>query len=209
MKRLDNKELLEQCWKIPGWFSPDEYAAFHKGKALLHENSIREGDIVELGTWAGRSTGLLAILFNLFKIHTYDCYFKYPEGFIRTTDLDNVNKNPKAVADVHLPQFDNVYRHYIDSSLGGKLWGKDRKVTILFVDASHETDNVLDDIESWLPRMSDKSIVYFHDAVNAEPHSSKIQKAISESSLTLRGYKRDENLEGDSLMTFKKGLAHE
>jgi len=138
------KELIKD---VPGWLSDEEGEALYE----LARACGGKGVIVEIGSWKGKSTiclGLGSRAGRAVRIFAVDPHAEYRHGEFKDnleragiTDLVTPVKglSQEAVADFHEP------------------------IELLFVDGSHEEDDVRDDFEQWVPKVVDGGIVAFHD----------------------------------------------
>lgn len=157
---------VQRAELTPGWMKPMELA-------WLSEQAKTRRNIVEIGSWMGRSTKALAIpcegtvtavdtwegtpaehseimkgltpdnLFKAFQIHTADCQNITP---LRMKSVD-------AAAQFVGKQFD-----------------------MIFIDAAHDYENVKADIEAWEPLLAEGGLLCGHDFNYADG----VKKAVNE-----------------------------
>lgn len=146
--------------QIEGWFSPAD-ANFVRQIC----GNIKDGNVVELGFFAGRSTAVMApICINNNTIyHAVDnCKGVNPRDPAtkaqQSRDMlkvfnDNMTK-------IQVRPYINV--HIMDSAAAAELF-TDESVDFCFVDASHVAENVKLDIEAWWPKIKQGGILGGHD----------------------------------------------
>jgi predicted O-methyltransferase YrrM len=138
------KELIRD---VPGWLSDEEGEALYE---LARECSGR-GVIVEIGSWKGKSTiclGLGSRAGNDVRVFAVDPHADYRHGEFK----DNIER--AGIADLVTP-LKGFSQQVVD--------GFDEPIELLFVDGSHEEDDVREDFERWVPKVVDGGIVAFHD----------------------------------------------
>lgn len=160
------KEKLQKAERVPGWMQSAELA-------WLGEQAREHTNIVEIGSWMGRSTRIMADntsgtviavdtwegtpaehseimkaltpenLFKAFQLHTADCHNIVP---FKGTSVH-------AASYIMAPDFD-----------------------MIFIDAAHDYDNVKADIEAWLPRLAEGGLLCGHDFT----YSKGVEQAVRE-----------------------------
>jgi len=130
----------------------------------------QNGTFVELGSYFGKSTivTLLATEGNDFEFHAVDIftgspehkdrlqgkstYPQYCENLKKFGLLDKVN--------THIGTSYNISQTFANNSLDG-----------IFIDAAHDYDNVVLDIESWYPKLKSGAFMIGHDYPHPnDPH---------------------------------------
>jgi MMP 1-O-methyltransferase len=138
------KELIKD---VPGWLSDEEGEALYE----LARACTGQGVIVEIGSWKGKSTiclGLGSRAGNGVRIFAVDPHADYRHGEFR----DNIER--AGIADLVEP-VKGFSQQVAD--------GFEQPVELLFVDGSHEEEDVREDFEKWVPKVVDGGIVAFHD----------------------------------------------
>jgi predicted O-methyltransferase YrrM len=131
---------------IPGWLTDEE------GEALYElARACRDGVIVEIGSWKGKSTVCLALgsqAGNSVPVYAIDPHADYRFGDFKT------NIERAGIAELVRP---------IASLSQAAADGFEEPIELLFVDGAHEYDLVLEDFEQWVPKVVDGGFVAFHD----------------------------------------------
>jgi predicted O-methyltransferase YrrM len=143
----DFDEVKELIKDVPGWLSDEEGEALYE----LARACTGQGVIVEIGSWKGKSTiclGLGSRAGNGVRIFAVDPHADYRHGEFR----DNIER--VGIADLVEP-VKGFSQQVAD--------GFEEPVELLFVDGSHEEDDVREDFEKWVPKVVEGGIVAFHD----------------------------------------------
>ena len=133
---------------IQGWFRNESFYD-NIVKSLPHD-----AHIVEVGAWKGRSTSYLIVnVINSgknIKVDVVDTWLGSNEEEHRDDPeifnlYDVFTKNLNAVKDHYTPI-------RLSSIKASKLY-EDNSLDFVFIDASHEKKDVIDDINHWLPKL--------------------------------------------------------
>jgi MMP 1-O-methyltransferase len=138
------KELIKD---VPGWLSDEEGEALYE----LARACTGRGVIVEIGSWKGKSTiclGLGSRAGSAVPIFAIDPHADYRHGEFK----DNIER--AGIADLVRP-LKGLSQLVVD--------GFDQPIELLFVDGSHEEDDVREDFEKWVPKVVEGGVVAFHD----------------------------------------------
>jgi MMP 1-O-methyltransferase len=138
------KELIKD---VPGWLSDEEGEALYE----LARECTGRGAIVEIGSWKGKSTiclGLGSRAGSGVPIFAVDPHADYRHGEFK----DNIER--AGIADLVTP---------VKGLSQEVVGGFDEAIELLFVDGSHEEDDVRDDFEHWVPKVVEGGVVAFHD----------------------------------------------
>ena len=141
------EHLRELIADIPGWLTDEEGEALYD----LAKRCTGSGVIVEIGSWKGKSTTCLGLgsragkNVRIFAIDPHADYRfgEFKENIQRAGIADLVtpiaSKSQDAAGDFHEP------------------------IELLFVDGSHEYDDVKADFDQWVPKVVDGGTVAVHD----------------------------------------------
>lgn len=152
---------LQNLNTIEGWFS------FSEGFLLytLARKSKGKGEIVEIGSWKGKSTAFLAEGIKDGQKKTKVTAIDPHEGIL-FSDKKKKKELPTLV------EFKNNLKKYnllkyvtpvVATSLNAvKKWNK--KIEVLFIDGLHDYENTYADFTSWYPSVISSGTVAFHDA---------------------------------------------
>jgi len=147
-----------KTWEdIQGWFN---YEAIYD---MMLERCAPGGTIVEIGVWKGRSLAYMAKIIQ-----------KQKPG-IKLYGVDTfVGSREMWAGGVPMPSFyEEVKKNLTDCGTPTELLNmlsvqaatlfKNKTVDSVFVDGSHETQDVLNDIDAWLPKIKPGGILAGHD----------------------------------------------
>jgi predicted O-methyltransferase YrrM len=163
LRRADERfsPALELALTIEGFTSPVELSLLYH-LALLSEGP---GEVVELGSYLGRSTVVLAK--GVADAGTGQVVAVDPHtsalgiGNPRATDEDFVRNMERCRVAGHVEMM------RMTSAQAASRWRGDR-VRMLFVDAWHSYDAVLEDVTGWAPFLTPRAAVVFDDYPHPE-----------------------------------------
>lgn len=174
---------MNNKWKeIDGWLSDGDANILYK-YAKLNNGGV----IVEIGSWKGKSTVVLAMgskdgYSN--KVYAIDPHenteahklFKQDS----TKQIFENNLKLFGVDDIVVP----IFKKSVDAT-------KDvnNQIGLLFIDGSHEYEDVKNDINNYIPFTGIGSVILFHDYCN----ESGVIKAINELLCASNKFKKIEN----------------
>lgn len=126
---------------------------------LCKKNGIYESDIriAEIGCWIGKTTIFLSFL-SKGMIYAID-WFKGSEGLPSLPDKeieDMLRKNLKTFG------ADNVKVTKEESVKASRNFPQEY-LGLVFIDAEHNYENVIKDIDAWYPKVKEKGIISGHD----------------------------------------------
>jgi SAM-dependent methyltransferase len=140
----------------------------------LYKNMVAKSNdnshFVEVGSWKGRSATFMAVeIANSNKTIKFDCVDTW-EGSVEHMEFDEVVN--KKLYDVFLtkiePVKDIINPIKMSSIEASKLY-QDESLDFVFIDASHEYEDVKNDILAWLPKVKKGGILAGHDFTDAFP----------------------------------------
>lgn len=159
----------------------EDLQGWHSEKPLLKEliTSIKPKIIIEVGTWKGRSAIFMA---KLLKEHHIDCEIICVDTWLgslenlnaRTgiekhqfwwNDLKHKNGYPQLYYQFLKNVISNECQHLItpiaNTSAITSRWLYDKKIKadLIYIDASHDYQDVLDDLTNYFPLLSDKGFI--------------------------------------------------
>jgi predicted O-methyltransferase YrrM len=181
MRLGSQAEMEEGLRGVEGWFSPDEAWALHE--SIRNLSPERPITVVEIGSSRGRSTiaaghALLA---------------RTKGGTLYAIDPQNDELFEQLRANVAAARVQSVVNLVRATSREARKEFGDRPVDLIFIDGSHEYEDVRDDLRDWLPLVRPGGIV----AVN-DPFWWGVARALRER-LSLRGELRSPRLMQNTL----------
>jgi MMP 1-O-methyltransferase len=154
----DDKFILGKTSGIDGWLTEKEILFLYDAA----KNGPGSGAVVEIGSWKGRSTVALALGLKAGnrkeKVYAIDWHRGSKEnGTVNT--LPEFKKNIKSSGGSEY-----VKPMIMKSEDAAKLWSrKPKPIRLLWVDGSHEYEDVKKDFDLWSPFLESGGIIAFHD----------------------------------------------
>jgi predicted O-methyltransferase YrrM len=147
---------FENIKKLDGWLR-DEEIKFLKRTS----NKLRGfGDIVEIGSWKGKST--IAIASSIRNSKTMVYAIDHHKGSKEHKNADTFAEFKKNVKDFGLEK--NIVPLVMKSVVANKYWEKAPKaIEMLWIDGSHEYSDVKKDFLLWNKYLIDGGIIALHD----------------------------------------------
>jgi len=157
---------------IHGWFN------FKNLYTNIVNQSNDGAHFVEVGTWQGQSAIYMAVeIINSNKKIKFDCVDTW-EGSAEHANEESVKE--KNLYNIFLENI-NPVKHIINpiklSSMEAANLYSDNSLDFVFIDASHDYENVKNDILAWFPKVKTNGIIAGHDY---DDHWSGVKKAVNE-----------------------------
>ena len=163
--------------RIDGWFT---YPRLYKEMVEHFDDGAH---FVEVGSWMGRSAAFMAVeIANSIKDIRFDCVDTWAGS------SEHINpKSPFYRPELTDPQWlFNQFKTNLKpvlplvnpirmTSLEASTLYPDGSLDFVFIDASHEYEDVLDDIKAWMPKVKPTGILAGHDY-----HQKDVKKAVDE-----------------------------
>lgn len=149
---------------IQGWSSEEEQGKLLKTilPLIKKENQIK---IAEIGVYQGRGTSMWnTILIN----ENIDYEYKAIDHFEGSLEHDKTINYYEITLENLKPISDNIDIIKNDSILESKNY-VDGYFDIVYIDASHEYEYVIEDIKHWLPKVKEKGVICGDDYINGWP----------------------------------------
>lgn len=174
MECLDFSEIQKLGGGIEGWLTPKE------GKLLFTlAKQIKYGNVVEIGSWKGKSTYYLAcglIQGSGRKVCCVDHHTGSNEQRARNdgpiNTLNEFTENMRKYNVGHKTQI------YVMDSIEASKEIEDN-IDLIFIDGSHEYEDVKNDFKLWWPRLNQNGIMAFHDSISKPGVSRLIEEIIN------------------------------
>ena len=150
---------------VEGFFSDEDFRFYYELVKMLPFN----GHFVEVGSWKGRSSSFMAVeLINSRKNVRFDCVdtWKGSEDHqpgAQNEDQDVVHDRLFDVFQRNMKPVEGYYLPVRDTSLDAARKYTDGSIDAVFIDASHDYENVVADIKAWLPKIREGGIISGHD----------------------------------------------
>ncbi len=141
---------------VDGWLTPCEgMALFRRAEACRGR-----GAIVEIGSWHGRSTIVLATASKASSrtiVHAVDPHRGLPgHGDGSSLSMFRDNLAAAGVADLVAPRV-------CTSAEAARTF--EQPVELLYIDGAHDHQSVLEDFLAWCPLVADGGVMAFHDTI--------------------------------------------
>jgi len=158
------------------WFDYQEVYSY------FVEKCPNNGHIVEIGSWKGKSSAYMAVeIINSKKIIQFDCIDTW-----LGTDNDeyhkvSVQKTNNKLFELFLSNIkpvNNIINPIVKKSTDASLDYKDNSIDIVFIDADHSYNAVIQDVNCWLPKVKKNGILAGHDYITQYHHG--VKKAIDQ-----------------------------
>ena len=144
-----------------GWFS---YPNLYSRIAKRFPSGSR---FVEVGCWKGKSAAYMCVeIANSNKNIEFFCVDTW-EGSVEHEGMEELSK----LYDIFIDNLRPVEEYYFPlkmTSLEGAKKFKDNSLDFVFIDASHEYEDVRDDILAWYPKVKPGGIIAGHDYYHEE-----------------------------------------
>jgi hypothetical protein len=150
---------------IEGWFT---YPHFYQ---QLVKQAKSDYHFVEVGTWKGKSAAFMAVeIINSGKNIKFDCVDTW-NGSIEHHDINSPFYEPLLlIKDGLYNQFleninpvKNLINPIRSTSFAASELYNDKTLNCVFIDASHEYQDVYSDIKNWMPKIKKGGILAGHD----------------------------------------------
>lgn len=136
---------------------------------------------VEVGSWKGRSSAFMAVeILNSVKKIQFDCVDTW-EGSIEHIENNSViNRTLYEEFLFNTLQVSHVIKPVQMLSVEAASKYKDQSLDFVFIDASHEYEDVLEDIKAWMPKIKSRGWIGGHDYVEGRKYWEGVHDAVNE-----------------------------
>ena len=149
---------MKQTYEIDGWFNYDD--AYDTLAQMCPENGI----FVECGAWLGQSSSYLA---DVISLNRPDISLYVVDSWLGSSaELDTAHK---------LATETDIYRIFLDNmgdrkfipirklSVDAAQDFEDNSLDVIFIDMSHEYEDVKQDLDVWFPKVKQNGHISGHD----------------------------------------------
>lgn len=148
---------LESVYQLPGMLTTHEVDCLYR----LGQFNDRQGVIVEIGSWKGKSTvalGLGAAKVHSEKIYAIDPHRIMPEeGYLEDTEAEFLANIKRAGVD------HQVVPMIMTSQAAAAQW--DKPIRLLWIDGDHRYEPTKLDFSLWEPHLVEGGILAMHDTI--------------------------------------------
>lgn len=165
--------------EVPGYFDSD--LVYKMAIKSAPENAV----FVEIGTWKGRSTSCMGQLIKNsdknIKFYAVDTFEGSDESWHQEW-IDYLDKTGTSLFEEYeknlkLCEVYDVVRSIKSTSIEAAKQFEDQSIDFIFIDASHDYENVLCDISTWYPKIKPGGLICGDDYA---PCWSGVRKAVDE-----------------------------
>jgi predicted O-methyltransferase YrrM len=152
------QELAYKIRNIEGWLTS------HEGLFLLNaaKSVISEGEIVEIGSWKGKSTIYLAYGHRLSGQRGYVWAIDPHQGAIKSSDNNTRSTLSEFTRNIQSAGVKDIVKPIVNTSIGAvKKWSK--PIRLLFIDGLHDYEHAREDYLAWNKFVVPDGIIAFHD----------------------------------------------
>ena len=157
-------------WKeVDGWFDEENESFFYDCVKKLSNPKV----FYEVGSWKGRSTCCMGQILKSLnmdaKIYAVDTFCGSGEQ-IHINEISRLNSQNLSLIDVFNTnikecEVDNIITAIPLASEDASKKVENESIDFLYLDASHDYNNVTNDLNCWLPKMKNGSIISGDDYV--------------------------------------------
>tara|TARA_R110000796_G_scaffold241064_1_gene362349 strand:+ start:1709 stop:2362 length:654 start_codon:yes stop_codon:yes gene_type:complete len=163
INNMNNQQKINELLDTPRMFySKHVIQNSNRGLYDLIKDVITsETVMVEIGSFSGVSSELFAIhCKNIYCVDKWEPY----------SDIQEAAKLQEAERrfDNILTVYKNIHKLKMSSEKGSEQF-QDCSLDFVYIDASHDYDNVKKDIENWLPKIKSGGIIAGHDYYESQP----------------------------------------
>lgn len=178
IKVFKDKKIIEHYYQDDNIFGENWF-----GYPNLYKSVVKKfpsgSKFVEVGCWRGRSSSFLAVeIANSEKQIDFYCVDTW-EG-----SVEHKNQDLSELYDTFIENMKPVEKYYFPlkiSSLEASKKFKDCSLDFVFLDGSHEYEDVKLDIEHWLPKVKPGGILSGHDYyVDGYDYFPGVKRAVNE-----------------------------
>jgi len=188
------KEIQKITKEIDGWLSNEEGELLYN----LARKCGKDGVIVEIGSWKGKSTIWLAkgsLAGSNIKIFSIDHHQGSFDEEKKNSTLEVFTKN------IRKAEVENIVQPIVKKSHEAALEFK-KSVNLIFIDGGHDYGTVKQDFDDWFEKLNNGGVMLFHDSttrkgvwkvVSKNLHKSKNFKNVNFLHSTSYGTKTSQN----------------
>jgi hypothetical protein len=182
---LSNLILTPHIYKEPqfgeDWFT---YPNLYKSMVQKFPSGSK---FVEIGSWKGKSSAFMAVeLANSNKSIEFYCIDTW-EGSVEHKGIDNIDLLYYQFI-LNMKPLEKYYKPIRARSLEAASLFRDNSLDFVFIDASHEYEDVKKDIQTWLPKIKKGGVLAGHDYYLGYDYFPGVKKAVNECFSSLETY---------------------
>lgn len=158
---------IQEISKVEGWLSPKEAKTLYK----LAKNNNGHGSIVEIGSWKGKSTICLGRGSEdgnenqIYAIDPHSAPAKKLKDYLKEDETSTFHDFERNIENANL---ESLVTPIVDFSFNALDKVSD-PIDLIFIDGSHEYEDVLKDFQLYYPSVREGGIIAFHDTTGGGP----------------------------------------
>lgn len=156
---MENDFMPEPVENYGMAYTIPSYVVLEEGDRLFFLAKQSKIGIIEIGSWLGRSSCILAEGSKQGSYKKVICVDKWIDFIPAEEFPDCLARFIKATENY---RYEQLLEHYVGESVTISKT-IDSKADLIFIDACHEYDSVKSDIEAWLPHCEGDWVMAFHD----------------------------------------------
>lgn len=155
---------------IQGWFNCEHLYRF------MVERAQDGARFVEIGVWKGKSAAFMAVeIINSGKKIDLFLVDHFKGSLEHQDDPQVLNDSLEAQCKANLEPVSHMIKYITMSSVAAASTFPDESLDFVYVDGSHEYQDIKDDIEAWLPKIKKGGVIAGDDyGVGRHPDVQKI-----------------------------------
>lgn len=161
---MTRPSLMTALTGVEGWLGDDEAWSLHRAVATFPDEGPVQ--VVEIGSWKGRSTIALASGVLARSAAGVVIAVDPHTGGVAHRQLGEEDTFEQFVANLERAGVSDVVDPIRDISGAARGQVPDDSVHVLFVDGSHRFEDVLTDIDTWESALRPAARVAFHDSIS-------------------------------------------
>lgn len=158
-----NEDLLSIMKSVEGWISPGEDAELYAVALGCQKDHV----IVEIGSWKGLSTIIMATASkrsNGVQIYAVDPHHGGNQGIPSAASIPTLDA---FMANIRKYGVENLVTPIVNvSEYAAKYILKNKKVGVVFIDATHTYEEAKKDFGLWYPILAVGGTMVFHDSTS-------------------------------------------
>jgi hypothetical protein len=182
---LKNIVQIPHIYKEPqfgeDWFT---YPSLYKSMVKRFPSGSK---FVEIGSWKGKSSAFMAVeIANSHKNIEFYCVDTW-EGSVEHKGIDNIDLLYYQFI-LNMKPLEKYYKSIRSRSLKAAEQFENESLDFVFIDASHEYEDVKKDIQTWLPKIKKGGVLAGHDYYLGYDYFPGVKKAVNECLSNLEVY---------------------
>lgn len=130
-------------------------------------NKIEVTKALEVGSWLGESTEIIAKAINNNPLYVVD-WFKGNKGTVLERIAEKEDIYPLFVKNMEEVGVVKQIRPLLMDSVEASTFFRDNFFDFMFIDASHDYNSILADLKAWYPKLKIGGIICCHDCEQKE-----------------------------------------